>query len=111
METSFKKLNKPVPALVQTSFLSNEIKKRIPKSRETIPLNTYVTSLPICLIKNFSRNLLVVAGPYLKNCEKSRPKYWHCDRYTFLTLPLSLLRSQSRKYSRRIICCEAGTAT
>jgi hypothetical protein len=30
--------NKPDPALVQTSYPSYEIKKRIPKSRETIPL-------------------------------------------------------------------------
>jgi hypothetical protein len=31
--------NKPDPALLQPSNLSNEIKKRVPKSRETIPLN------------------------------------------------------------------------
>jgi hypothetical protein len=31
--------NKPYPALLQTSYLSKEIKKMIPKSRETIPLN------------------------------------------------------------------------
>jgi hypothetical protein len=29
---------KPDPALLQTSYLSNEIKKRKPKSRETFPL-------------------------------------------------------------------------
>jgi hypothetical protein len=32
------KKHKPDPALVQTSHLSNEIKKRIPKARETLPL-------------------------------------------------------------------------
>jgi hypothetical protein len=31
--------NKPAPALLRPSKLSNEIKKRVPKSRETIPLN------------------------------------------------------------------------
>jgi hypothetical protein len=30
--------NKPYPALLRPSNLSNEIKKRVPKSRETIPL-------------------------------------------------------------------------
>jgi hypothetical protein len=30
--------NKPDPALLRPSNLSNEIKKRVPKSRETIPL-------------------------------------------------------------------------
>jgi hypothetical protein len=29
--------NKPDPALIQTTYLSNEIKKRPPKSREPIP--------------------------------------------------------------------------
>jgi hypothetical protein len=31
--------NKPDPALLKPLNLSNEIKKRVPKSRETIPLN------------------------------------------------------------------------
>jgi hypothetical protein len=31
--------NKPYPALLGGSYLFNEIKKRTPKSRETIPLN------------------------------------------------------------------------
>jgi hypothetical protein len=31
--------NKPDPTLLRPSNLSNEIKKRVPKSRETIPLN------------------------------------------------------------------------
>jgi hypothetical protein len=30
--------NKPDPALLRTPFISNGIKKKIPKSRETIPL-------------------------------------------------------------------------
>jgi hypothetical protein len=30
--------NKPDPALLGTSYLSKKIKKRTPKSRETIPL-------------------------------------------------------------------------
>jgi hypothetical protein len=30
--------NKPDAALLPTSNLSNEIKKRVPKSRETIPI-------------------------------------------------------------------------
>jgi hypothetical protein len=33
--------NKPAPALLRPSKLSNEIKKRVPKSRETIPLSAY----------------------------------------------------------------------
>jgi hypothetical protein len=33
--------NKPDPALLQPSNLSNEIKKRVPKSRETIPLMAF----------------------------------------------------------------------
>jgi hypothetical protein len=32
--------NKPDPALLQPLNISNEIKKRVPKSRETIPLNS-----------------------------------------------------------------------
>jgi hypothetical protein len=31
--------NKPYPALLRPSNISNEIVKRVPKSRETIPLN------------------------------------------------------------------------
>jgi hypothetical protein len=38
-ENVIKMKNKPAPALLQPSKLSNEIKKRVPKSRETIPLN------------------------------------------------------------------------
>jgi hypothetical protein len=34
----FKMKNKPYPALLRPSNLSNEIGKRVPKSRETIPL-------------------------------------------------------------------------
>jgi hypothetical protein len=30
--------NKPDPALLRPSYLSNDIKKRVQKSRETIPL-------------------------------------------------------------------------
>jgi hypothetical protein len=41
-ENIIKKKIKPDVALVQTSYLSNEIKKRIPKSRETIPLKAHV---------------------------------------------------------------------
>jgi hypothetical protein len=33
--------NKPDPALLLPSNLSNEIKKRVQKSRETIPLITF----------------------------------------------------------------------
>jgi hypothetical protein len=33
--------NKPYPALLRPSNLSNEIKKRVPKSRETIPLKLF----------------------------------------------------------------------
>jgi hypothetical protein len=33
--------NKPVLALLRPSKLSNEIKKRVQKSRETIPLSDY----------------------------------------------------------------------
>jgi hypothetical protein len=33
--------NKPYPALLRPSNLSNEIGKRVPKSRETIPLKGY----------------------------------------------------------------------
>jgi hypothetical protein len=38
-ENVFKMKNKPDPALLRTSYLSNKIKKRTLKSRETIPLN------------------------------------------------------------------------
>jgi hypothetical protein len=34
--------NKPYPALLRPSNLSNEIGKRVPKSRETIPLKLHV---------------------------------------------------------------------
>jgi hypothetical protein len=37
-ENAIKMKNKPDPALLLPSNLSNEIKKRVPKSRETIPL-------------------------------------------------------------------------
>jgi hypothetical protein len=33
--------NKPYPALLEGSYLFNEIKKRTSKSRETIPFNTH----------------------------------------------------------------------
>jgi hypothetical protein len=39
--------NKPYPALLGGSFLFNEIKKRTPKSRETIPLNAVLQILAI----------------------------------------------------------------
>jgi hypothetical protein len=32
--------NKPYPALLGDSYLFNEVKKRTPKSRETIPLSS-----------------------------------------------------------------------
>jgi hypothetical protein len=38
-ENVIKMINKPAPALLRPSKLFNEIKKRVPKSRETIPLN------------------------------------------------------------------------
>jgi hypothetical protein len=38
LENVIKMKNKPYPGLLQTSFLSKEIKKMIPKFRETIPL-------------------------------------------------------------------------
>jgi hypothetical protein len=38
-ENVIKMKNKPDPALLQPLNLSNEIKKRVPKSRETIPLS------------------------------------------------------------------------
>jgi hypothetical protein len=37
-ENVIKMKNKPAPALLRPSKLSNEIIKRVPKSRETIPL-------------------------------------------------------------------------
>jgi hypothetical protein len=40
-ETVIKMKNKPDPALLRPSNLSNEIKKRVPKSRETIPLRQF----------------------------------------------------------------------
>jgi hypothetical protein len=40
-ENVHKMKNKPDPALLRTSYLSNEIKKRIPKSHETIPLKHF----------------------------------------------------------------------
>jgi hypothetical protein len=38
-ENVIKMKNKPYPALLRPSNLSNEIKKRSPESRETIPLS------------------------------------------------------------------------
>jgi hypothetical protein len=35
--------NKPYPAQLRPSNLSNEIEKRVPKSRETIPLSKMET--------------------------------------------------------------------
>jgi hypothetical protein len=43
-ENVIKMKNKPAPALLRPSNLSNEIKKRVPKSRETIPLKSAVVS-------------------------------------------------------------------
>jgi hypothetical protein len=43
--------NKPDPALVQTSYLSNEIKKEKPKSRETISLSGRVRKVYLKLGK------------------------------------------------------------
>jgi hypothetical protein len=43
-ENVIKIKNKPDPALLRPSNLSNEIKKRVPKSRETIPLRIRVQS-------------------------------------------------------------------
>jgi hypothetical protein len=43
--------NKPNPALEQTLYLSNEIKERIPKSRQTIPLMAnYLINAPLLLL-------------------------------------------------------------
>jgi hypothetical protein len=42
-ENVIKMKNKPDPALLRPSNLSNEIKKRVPKSCETIPLNHRVS--------------------------------------------------------------------
>jgi hypothetical protein len=39
LENVIKMINKPYLAILRTSYLSTEIKKMIPKSRETIPLN------------------------------------------------------------------------
>jgi hypothetical protein len=43
--------NKPCPALLRPSNLYNEIKKRVPKSRETIPLKRFET---LSILKNSS---------------------------------------------------------
>jgi hypothetical protein len=43
--------NKPDPALLQTSYQSNEIEKRIPKSHETIPLNALIVLVPPSSLK------------------------------------------------------------
>jgi hypothetical protein len=42
-ENVIKMKNKPDPALLQPSNLFNEIKKRVPKSRETIPLTSVLS--------------------------------------------------------------------
>jgi hypothetical protein len=39
--------NKPAPALLRPSNQSNEIKKRVPESRETIPLNKKTVTVGI----------------------------------------------------------------
>jgi hypothetical protein len=50
-ENVIKMKNKPYPALLRPSNLSNEIKKRVPKSRETgIPLNVALSSLDIYIV-------------------------------------------------------------
>jgi hypothetical protein len=60
--------NKPYPALLRPSNLSNEIGKRVPKSRETIPLTGVVDPGPdatfrnvrIFLVKNIIQSKLLV---------------------------------------------------
>jgi hypothetical protein len=61
--------NKPDPALLQPSNLSNEIEKRVPKSREIIPLRDRVASSSIyCKISmGVPENYFGTQG--VKNCE------------------------------------------
>jgi hypothetical protein len=44
-ENVIKMKNKPFPALLGDSYLFNEIKKRTPKSRKTIPLKIHNINL------------------------------------------------------------------
>jgi hypothetical protein len=46
--------NKPYPALLGGSYLFNEIKKRTPKSRETIPLR-YLVYWYCAVLSSFSQ--------------------------------------------------------
>jgi hypothetical protein len=50
--------NKPDPALLRPSNLSNEIKKRVPKSRETIPFSLTGMKQNILLLQI---NILLIA--------------------------------------------------
>jgi hypothetical protein len=43
-ENFIKMINKPYPALLRPSNLSNEVKERVSKSRETIPLTAIITN-------------------------------------------------------------------
>jgi hypothetical protein len=54
--------NKPYPALLRPSNLSNEIKKRVPKSRETIPLK--IRCAHARGFSSVAALLLYVVGPW-----------------------------------------------
>jgi hypothetical protein len=53
-ENVIKMKNKPDPALFRPSNLSNEIKKRAPKSRETVPLNTVQPKLVKQFVQSYA---------------------------------------------------------
>jgi hypothetical protein len=58
--------NKPAPALLRPLNLSNEIKKRVPKSRETIPLMStafpFGYSFTYCFLEIARLNKIFKAG-------------------------------------------------
>jgi hypothetical protein len=50
-ENVIKMKNKPYPALLRPSNLSNEIKKWVPKSRETIPLRIHLEGSKVTALR------------------------------------------------------------
>jgi hypothetical protein len=85
--------NKPDPALVGGSYLFNEIKKRTPKSRETIPLRNILHFTDF--ISEFSavaKKILEIVLSVVSTCVAEPDKELQHDAApapTNLTLPLA----------------------
>jgi hypothetical protein len=54
--------NKPYPALLRPSNLYNEIKKRVPKSRETIPLNYAALQVATLILSVHLKTILLISS-------------------------------------------------